>query len=179
MPKREIYAQISQKFHAKLFAKFPQKRLAKFSDMGIIAPVLNETVYLRRLTPNTGMNKELVMASKTKQPETTTPASELVLTADRAKRTRNVIKWQDKHMGLTCAAFSIFTENKDKDVKQLAMVGRKLQFVFESVAQTVKDGKAGKELMERRDNLELALAVAQITNSNVIEALDAFIDLFK
>ena len=115
------------------------------------------------------------MASKTKQPETTT--NEPVLTT--AKRTRNVIKWQSEHEALTCAAFSIFTENQDKDAKQMAMVGRKLQFVFESVAQTVKDGKAGKELMERRDNLELALAVAQITNSNIIEALDSFIILFK
>ena len=59
------------------------------------------------------------------------------------------------------------------------MVGRKLQNVFESIAQTVKDGKAGKDMMERRDNLELALAVANITNSNVIEALDKFIKLFK
>ena len=109
--------------------------------------------------------------------QSTIPKTET--TASVAKRTRNVIKWQDCHMSLTCAAFAIFTENTDKDSKQLAMVARKLQFVFESVAQTVKDGKVGKEMMERRDNLELSLAVAHITNSNVIEALDAFITLFK
>lgn len=119
------------------------------------------------------------MATKSKTPETTTPANELVLTPDKAKRTRNVIKWQSEHEAVTCAAFALFMENKDIEPTKLAMVGRKLQNVFESIAQTVKDGKAGKEMMERRDNLELALAVANITNSNVIEALDKFIKLFK
>ena len=43
----------------------------------------------------------------------------------------------------------------------------------------VKDGKASKEMRERRDTLELALQVAGITNSNVVEMLDGLISLFK
>lgn len=119
------------------------------------------------------------MASKSKTPETANPTNELVLTADKAKRTRNVIKWQESHERVTCAAFAVFMDNKDLEPAKLAMVGRKLQNVFESVAQTVKDGKAGKDMMERRDNLELALAVAGISNSDIVTRLDEFISLFK
>ena len=95
------------------------------------------------------------------------------------KRTRNVIKWQDAHEGVTCSMIGLFMDNKDVEASKLAMVGRKIQLVLESIAQTVKDGKASKELKERRDNLELALQVAGITNSNVVEVLDKFISLFK
>lgn len=109
----------------------------------------------------------------------TTPASKETVMSSEKKRTRNVIKWQREHEELTCATFALFMDNRDRDDNQLAMVARKLQNVFESVAQTVKDGKADKSIIERRDNLELALTVAQITNSNVIEVLDKFIALFK
>ena len=107
------------------------------------------------------------MANKTQATETT------------AKRTRNVIKWQDSHEAVTCSMIGLFMDNKDLEASKLAMVGRKIQLVLESIAQTVKDGKASKELKERRDNLELALQVANITNSNVVEALDRFLSLFK
>lgn len=113
------------------------------------------------------------MASKSKVPETATPANE------KTKRTRNVIKWQESHERATCAMIALFMDNKDVESSKLAMVGRKVQLVLESVAQTVKDGKAGKEMIERRDNLELALVVAGITNSDVIKQLDGFISLFK
>ena len=92
------------------------------------------------------------------------------------KRTRTVVKWQDAHEKVTRSAFGLFMDNKDNE--KLPMVARKLQTVFESIAQMVKDGKASKELVERRDNLELALQVAGITNSNVVEMLDRLIDLF-
>lgn len=105
--------------------------------------------------------------------------NELVLTADKPKRTRNVIKWQSSHEAVTCAAFALFIENKDVEPAKLSIVGRKLQKVFESIAQTIKDGKAGKDMIERRDNLDLALSVAGIHNSNIIEVLDKFISLFK
>ena len=98
---------------------------------------------------------------------------------ETAKRTRNVIKWQESHEAVTCATIALFMDNKDVDTSKLAMVGRKIQMVLESIAQTVKDGKASKELKERRDNLELALQVAGITNSNIVEVLDKFISLFK
>ena len=107
----------------------------------------------------------------------TTKTSQNTETA--TKRTRNVIKWQESHERVTCSMIGIFMDNKDLESSKLAMVGRKIQLVLESIAQTVKDGKASKELKERRDNLELALQVAGITNSNVIEALDRFISLFK
>ena len=100
-------------------------------------------------------------------------------TQTTAKRTRNVIKWQDSHEAVTCSMIGLFMDNKDVDTSKLAMVGRKIQLVLESIAQTVKDGKASKELKERRDNLELALQVAGITNSNVVEVVDKFISLFK
>lgn len=115
------------------------------------------------------------MAKKTQE----TVSNELVLTADKAKRTRNVIKWQESHERVTCAMIAIFMDNKNVEPSKLAMVGRKVQLVLESVAQTVKEGKAGKDMVERRDNLELALAVAGITNSDVIKQLDGFISLFK
>lgn len=35
MPKREIYAEISQEFHAKLFSEISQKRLAKLFLQGV------------------------------------------------------------------------------------------------------------------------------------------------
>ena len=94
------------------------------------------------------------------------------------KRTRNIIKWQAVHEMVTCSMISLFMDNKDVEVSKLAIVGRKVQLVLESIAQTVKDGKPSKDLKERRDNLELALAVSGITNSNVIESLDKFVSLF-
>lgn len=97
--------------------------------------------------------------------------------AETKKRTRTVIKWQEAHAGLTCSTFALFMDNRESE--KLSMVGRKLQNVFESVAQTVKDGKVGDEMMERRDNLELALKVAGITNSDVVDALDRFISLYN
>lgn len=100
-------------------------------------------------------------------------------TTQATKRTRTVIKWQEPHEEVTCSMIGLFMDNKDLEPTKLAMVGRKIQMVLESIAQTVKDGKASKELKERRDNLELALQVAGITNSNVVEALDRFISLFK
>ena len=95
------------------------------------------------------------------------------------KRTRTVIKWHEAHAGLACSTFALFMDNKDIGSEKLSMVGRKLQNVFESVSQTVKDGKVDGEMMERRDNLELALAVAGITNSDVVDALDRFISLYR
>lgn len=95
-----------------------------------------------------------------------------------AKRTRNVIKWQAEHEAVTCSMIGIFMDNKDVESTKLAMVGRKVQLVLESIAQTVKDGKPSKDIKERRDNLELALAVAGITNSNVVESIDKFVALF-
>ena len=105
---------------------------------------------------------------------TKTPATETA-----TKRTRTVIKWQEPHEAVTCSMIALFMDNKDAETSNLAMVGRKIQLVLESIAQTVKEGKASKDLVERRDNLELALQVAGITNSNVVEALDRFISLFK
>lgn len=105
-----------------------------------------------------------------KQAETTTNET-------ATKRTRTVVKWQDAHEKVTCATFGLFMDNKDNE--KLPMVARKLQNVFESVSQMVKDGKASKEMRERRDNLELVLQVANITNSNVVEMLDGLISLFK
>ena len=117
------------------------------------------------------MNKDLKTMAR-KQLETTATTNETT-----TKRTRTVVKWQDAHEKVTCATFGLFMDNKDNE--KLPMVARKLQNVFESISQMVKDGKASKEMRERRDNLELALQVAGITNSNVVEMLDGLISLFK
>lgn len=96
-----------------------------------------------------------------------------------AKRTRNIIKWQAAHERVTCSAIALFMDNnKDADSSKLAMVGRKVQLVLESIAQTVKDGKPSKDITERRDNLKLALEVAGITNSDIIDSIDKFVSLF-
>lgn len=94
------------------------------------------------------------------------------------KRTRKVIKWEAAHEMVTCSIIALFLDNKDIDPSKLAMVGRKIQLVLESISQTVKEGKPSKEIRERRDNLELALSVSGITNSNVLESLDKFVALF-
>lgn len=107
------------------------------------------------------------MATKTTQnPETTTE-----------KRTRRVIKWDDAHNRFTCAALSLLMDNNGN--KRLATVAGYIQYVLESMAQTVKTGKIDRSMIERRDNLALALIVADMDKTEVLERLDAFIDLFR
>lgn len=112
------------------------------------------------------------MASKQKE-------NELILTPDKPKRTRTVIKWQPAFERVTCEIMALFMDNRGMDVKKMAMIGRKIQFVLESCAQTVKDGKTAPEMPERLDNLQLALEAGDITNSAILEALDAFTALFR
>ena len=115
-----------------------------------------------------GMNiKDTLMATKTTQnPETTT-----------AKRTRKVIKWEEAHNRFTCAALSLIMDNHGN--KRLATVAGYVQYVLESMAQTVKTGKVDRAMIERRDNLALSLIVADLDKSEILERLDAFIDLFR
>ena len=47
------------------------------------------------------------------------------------------------------------------------------------MVQTVKTGKIDRVMIERRDNLALSLIVADIEKSEILECLDAFIDLFR
>lgn len=110
------------------------------------------------------------MATKTTQnPETTETKT--------AKRTRKVIKWEQAHERFTCAALSIIMDNNGN--KHLATVAGYIQYVLESMAQTVKTGKIDRTMIERRDNLALALIVADMDKTEVLERLDAFIDLFR
>ena len=94
-----------------------------------------------------------------------------------AKRTRKVIKWEDAHERFTCAALSLLMDNHGN--KRLATVAGYLQYVLESMAQVVKSGKVDRVMIERRDNLALALIVAELDKSEILERLDAFIDLFR
>lgn len=114
------------------------------------------------------------MATKTK-PETM-QATETTETTT-AKRTRKVIKWDDAHNRFTCAALSLLMDNHGN--KRLATVAGYIQYVLESMAQTVKTGKVDRVMIERRDNLALALIVAELDKSEILERLDAFIDLFR
>lgn len=63
--------------------------------------------------------------------------------------------------------------------KRLATVAGYIQYVTESMAQVIKTGKVDRSMIERRDNLALALIVADLDKSEILERLDAFIDLFR
>lgn len=120
-----------------------------------------------------GMNKRIdIMATKTTQNPETAQNKETT-----EKRTRKVIKWEDAHNRFTCAALSLLMDNHGN--KRLATVAGYIQYVMESMAQTVKKGKVDRTMIERRDNLALALIVADMDKSEILERLDAFIDLFR
>lgn len=116
------------------------------------------------------------MATKTTQNPETTQNTETTETKT-AKRTRKVVKWEDAHNRFTCAALSLIMDNHGN--KRLATVAGYIQYVLESMAQTVKAGKIDRVMIERRDNLALALIVAELDKSEILERLDAFIDLFR
>lgn len=94
-----------------------------------------------------------------------------------AKRTRKVVKWEEAHNRFTCAALSLIMDNNGNN--RLATVAGYIQYVLESMAQTVKTGKVDRGMIERRDNLALALIVADLDKSEILERLDSFIDLFR
>ena len=94
-----------------------------------------------------------------------------------AKRTRKVIRWEQAHEHFTCAALSLLMDNPGN--KRLATVAGYIQYVLESMAQTIKTGKIDRVMIERRDNLALALIVAELDQSEILERLDAFIELFR
>ena len=113
------------------------------------------------------------MATKTTQNTETMQNTE----TKTAKRTRKVVKWEEAHNRFTCAALSLIMDNHGN--KRLATVAGYVQYVLESMAQTVKAGKIDRVIIERRDNLALALIVAELDKSEILERLDAFIDLFR
>lgn len=116
------------------------------------------------------------MASKTNQNTETMQNTETTETKT-AKRTRKVVKWDEAHERFTCAALSLIMDNHGN--KRLATVAGYIQYVLASMAQTVKTGKIDRVMIERRDNLALALIVADMDKSEILERLDAFIDLFR
>ena len=122
-----------------------------------------------------GMNIRIdIMANKTETMQNTeTQATE----TKTAKRTRKVIKWEEAHERFTCEALSLLMDNHGN--KRLATVAGYIQYVLESMVQTVKTGKVDRVMIERRDNLALSLIVADIEKSEILERLDAFIDLFR
>ena len=115
------------------------------------------------------------MATKTTQNPETMQATET--TTAKRTRTRKVIKWEDAHERFTCAALSLLMDNHGN--KRLATVAGYIQYVLESMVQTVKTGKVDRAMIERRDNLALALIVADMDKTEILERLDAFIDLFR
>lgn len=116
------------------------------------------------------------MATKTTQNPETMQNTEITETKT-AKRTRKVIRWEEAHERFTCAALSLLMDNHGN--KRLATVAGYIQYVLESMAQTVKTGKVDRTMIERRDNLALSLIVAELDKSEILERLDAFIDLFR
>ena len=116
------------------------------------------------------------MANKTTQNPETMLNTETTETKT-AKRTRKVVKWEEAHNRFTCSALSLIMDNHGN--KRLATVAGYIQYVIESMAQTVKTGKIDRGMIERRDNLALALIVADLDKAEILERLDAFIDLFR
>lgn len=116
------------------------------------------------------------MANKTNQNPETMQNTETTETKT-AKRTRKVVKWDEAHERFSCAALSLIMDNHGN--KRLATVAGYIQYVLASMAQTVKTGKIDRVMIERRDNLALALIVADMDKSEILERLDAFIDLFR
>ena len=112
------------------------------------------------------------MANKTTQETETMQATET-----KTKRTRKVIRWEQAHERFTCAALSLLMDNHEN--KRLATVAGYIQYVLESMAQIVKTGKVDRVMIERRDNLALALIVAELDKAEILERLDEFIDLFR
>ena len=112
------------------------------------------------------------MTTKTTQNPETTQAPETT-----AKRTRKVIRWEDAHNRFACEALSLIMDNHGN--KRIATVAGYIQYVLESMAQTVKAGKVDRVMIERRDNLALALIVADLDKAEILDRLDAFIDLFR
>lgn len=98
-------------------------------------------------------------------------------TETKTKRTRKVVKWEQAHERFTCAALSLLMDNPGN--KRLATVAGYIQYVLESMVQTVKTGKVDRVMIERRDNLALALIVAELDKAEILERLDEFIDLFR
>lgn len=119
------------------------------------------------------------MANKTTQETETMQNTETTQATETktAKRTRKVIRWEEAHERFTCAALSLLIDNHEN--KRLATVAGYIQYVLESMAQTVKTGKVDRVMIERRDNLALALIVAELDKAEILERLDAFIDLFR
>lgn len=119
------------------------------------------------------------MANKTTQATETTETTMATETTETktAKRTRKVIRWEEAHNRFTCAALSLIMDNHGN--KRLATVAGYIQYVLESMAQSVKTGKIDRVMIERRDNLALALIVAELDKAEILERLDAFIDLFR
>ena len=116
------------------------------------------------------------MATKTTQNPETMQNTETTKTTT-AKRTRKVIKWENDFDAFTCEMFALLMDNHGN--KRLATVAGYFQHVLESMAQTVKTGKVDRVMIERRDNLALALIVAELDKTEILERLDAFIDLFR
>lgn len=119
------------------------------------------------------------MANKTTQETETMQNTETTQATETktAKRTRKVIRWEQAHERFTCAALSLLMDHQGN--KRLATVAGYIQYVLESMVQTVKTGKVDRVMIERRDNLALALIVAELDKEEILERLDAFIDLFR
>ena len=112
-------------------------------------------------------------------PNNTTPATETTQATETkpAKRKRQVVKWEEAHERFTCAALSLLMVNHG--YQRLATVAGYLQYVLESMAQAVKSGRVDRVMIERRDDLAVALIVAELDKAEILERLDAFIDLFR
>ena len=109
---------------------------------------------------------------------------QLILTADKPKRTRNVIKWEDDFDAFTCTMMDmLYTQfskvwNRDGKPINAVQIMRKFQLLLRAICQMVKTGKMGS-ISDLRDDLSLALQVSDIDDAEIIERLNVLINKFN
>lgn len=117
----------------------------------------------------------MIMVSKTKTPETTNPA-------EKAKRTRNVIKWQEAYTEFALEASHVIVLASATPKSELAK--RKYAELLTAMASLIKDKDATGQCISACDNFELVLDVAGLkpepprVSLPVIDACHKFINLF-
>lgn len=115
------------------------------------------------------------MVSKAKAPETTNPT-------EKAKRTRNVIKWQDAYTEFVLEASHAIVVVSATPKSELAK--RKYAELLTSMASLIKDKDATGQCISACDNFELVLDVAglkpepPLVSLPVIDTCHKFINLF-
>lgn len=116
-----------------------------------------------------GMNKDLKTMAKKEMKQETVETTE-------KRRTRVVIKWEDKYEKLVLSCLD--TMSTIKDVEKSELCRRKYAKLMISLANLIKS-KDVKEAVNACDNFGLSLIVAGVSSVEVTSTCNEFIDLFR